>query len=401
MKNQNILKKILIFIFGTSISLSELTFEVNWVPYVAYYISSLDISTGKSEVPIFSAVLDPGDDEYEVSIEFFIKIVSPALGVDDDLIILRTPSPFTVTDKIVISNLDLDANTNSLTNVSGNTVDLGELEFSSMEIGDMASMLSSILQSGQLPNGTYTFSMTVTPEGGDPLGEPQIISITDQDLLQIISPGGALADTTFNEVYTSYPLFQWSADACNVPGGCEYFIRVAEYRLDEHSSLEQAIEGVTILPLDQTLGFTSIGSEISTFQYPTNGGDLIPGKIYVWQIRKDLPTTSGTEQLLSDIVAFKVKDFSSSGSSGTSDMGDMSPTGMLLRTLIGDDLADRMFGDGGEVAGMFTNGNITLNGESVDISVIQSLVSSGIAVKDEYGYDSFRPMEVISVEVAN
>ena len=74
MKNQNILKKILIFIFGTSISLSELTFEVNWVPYVAYYISSLDISTGKSEVPIFSAVLDPGDDEYEVSIEFFIKI---------------------------------------------------------------------------------------------------------------------------------------------------------------------------------------------------------------------------------------------------------------------------------------------------------------------------------------
>ena len=401
MKNQKILKKSIILIFGTSMSLAELTFEVNWVPYVAYYISSLDLNTGKSDVPIFSAMLDPGDDEYDVRIEFSIKINSPALGVNDNLIILKTPLPFTVTDKIIISNLDLDANTNSLTNVSGNTVELGELEFSSMEIGDMTSMLSYILQSGQLPNGTYTFSMTVIPEEGESLGEPQIISITNQDLLQIISPGGALVDTTFNEVFTSYPLFQWSADACNVPGGCEYFIRVAEYKSDEHSSLEQAIEGVTILPLDQTLGFTSIGSEISTFQYPTNGGDLIPGKIYVWQIRKDLPTTSGNEELLSDIVAFKVRDFSSIASGGTSDMNDISPAGMLLRTLIGDNLADRMFGDGGEVEGMVANGNITLNGVKVNISVIQSLVLSGTEVKDQYGSNTYRPMEVISVEVGN
>ena len=72
----SVLKKFLILIFGTSLSLAELTFDINWVPYVSYYISSVDITSGKSEVPIFSAVLDPGDDEYEISIEFSIYINS-------------------------------------------------------------------------------------------------------------------------------------------------------------------------------------------------------------------------------------------------------------------------------------------------------------------------------------
>ena len=396
----SVLKKFLILIFGTSLSLAELTFDINWVPYVSYYISSVDITSGKSEVPIFSAVLDPGDDEYEISIEFSIYINSEELGVDDYLIRLNTPFPFTITDKIVISNLDLDENTNSITNINGQIIDIGSMEFEAMDLEDAADLLTSILLSGQLPNGTYTFSMIVTPVGGEPLGEPHIITITNQDLLQIISPGGSLADTTFNEIYTSYPVFQWSSDVCNIPGGCEYFIRVAEYKSDEHSSTEQAIEGVTVLPLDQTLGFTLVGSEVSTYRYPTDSGDLLPGKTYVWQVRKDMPTTSGTEQLLSDIAVFKVKDFSASGNTSL-EVGDNSPTGMLLRSIIGDEFADRLFGEGGELAGMYTNGNITLNGERVDISAIQSLVSSGVPASDENGNNTFRPMEVLSVQVEN
>ena len=39
------------------------------------------------------------------------------------------------------------------------------------------------------------------------------------------------------------------------------------------------------------------------------------------------------------------------------------------------------------------------NGESVDMSVVQSLVSTGIPIEDEDGNQSYRPMEVISVEV--
>jgi hypothetical protein len=181
--------------------------------------------------------------------------------------------------------------------------------------------------------------------------------------------------------------------------GCEYFIRVAEFKSQEHSSIDQAIESVTRLPLDQSLGFEPVGFGITTFQYPTDGGDLEPGKVYVWQVRKDLTTTSGTEQLLSDIMSFKVKDFTSSESDDTG-ADDTTPAGIVLRSLIGDDLADRIFGAGGQAAGMSANGNITLNGETIDVSVAQALLSMGIPTEDEDGNETYRPMEIISVEVS-
>ena len=169
-------------------------------------------------------------------------------------------------------------------------------------------------------------------------------------------------------------------------------------RQDEHSSIDQAIESVTRLPLDQSAGFEQVGYGFTTFQYPTDGGDLEPGKVYVWQIRKDLVTTSGTEQVLSDIMAFKVKDFTSSENEDDG-AEDTTPVGILLRTIIGDDLANRIFAPGGQGANMVANGNIVLNGEIIDISVVQSLVSSGVLFEDEDGNQNYRPMELISVEV--
>ena len=97
-------------------------------------------------------------------------------------------------------------------------------------------------------------------------------------------------------------------------------------------------------------------------------------------------------------MAFKVKDFTSTDNENI-EGEDTSPELMLLRTIIGDDLANRMFGIGGQVSGMNSNGNITLNGESIDMSVAQSLVSTGIPFEDEDGNQTYRPMEVSSVEV--
>ena len=108
---------------------------------------------------------------------------------------------------------------------------------------------------------------------------------------------------------------------------------------------------------------------MTTFQYPTDGGDLEPGKVYVWQIRKDIVTTVGTEELLSDIMAFKIKDFASTENDEV-DMEDTSPIGIVLRSLMGDALADRIFGPGGQAEGMVPNGNITLNGENIDLLIL-------------------------------
>ena len=210
-----------------------------------------------------------------------------------------------------------------------------------------------------------------------------------------------------NEIYTLYPVFQWESDMCNYidpitsERGCEYYIRIAEYRSEEHSSIDQAIESVTRLPLDQSLGFQNIGFGFTTFQYPTTeAGDLEPGKIYVWQVRKDLITTSGREEILSDIMVFKVKDFSSINLS--EDLSeDTSPAGVLLRSIMGDDLANNIFGSGGEGQGMASNGNITLNGDNIALSVAQTIVSMGIENEDEDGNVVYKPIEIIGIEVSD
>jgi hypothetical protein len=266
-------------------------------------------------------------------------------------------------------------------------------------------MFSAILQTGQLPDGVYTFRVVATSENGEQIVKEDVLNISNPATLQLVTPGGILSDTTINEVYTSYPVLQWESDPCNYinpitgDSGCEYFIRVAEFKSQEHSSMDQAIESVTRLPLNQSLGFEPIGFGVTTFQYPTDGGDLEPGKVYVWQIRKDLTTTSGTEQLLSDIMSFKVKDFTSTESNDSASE-DTSPAGMALRALISDELANQIFGSGGEAGGMVANGHITLNGESVDVLFVQSLVSMGIATEDDDGNENYRPIEIIAVEVS-
>ena len=393
---------------GISASYAQIAFDVSWTPYVTYYLSMVDINTGESSMPIFMAELrreDGAPDRVDVDIEFEIIIDSDALDVDNETLVkVETTQPLQLTDPVFISNMDLNMSTDALFDISGNPVPLNLDISEQMDMSDAEQMMSAIVQTGQLPNGIYTFRVTATAANGQQIVREDILNISNPTLLQLISPGGILADTTINEVYTTYPVFQWESDPCNyvdpISGGsgCEYYIRVSEFRAEEHSSIDQAIESVTRLPLDQSAGFERVGYGFTTFQYPTDGGDLEPGKVYVWQIRKDLVTTSGTEQALSDIMAFKVKDFTSSANEddGT---GDTTPIGILLRTIIGEDLANRMFGSGGQVSNMVANGNIFLNEESVDISLVQSLVSSGVLVEDEEGNATYRPMELISVEV--
>ena len=403
---------IFLLIFGYSSVLCQINFEVNWTPYVTYYLSMVDINTGESNMPIFLAELSRESDaenQVEVDIEFEIIIDSEALGVNNETLVkLETSSPILLTAPIYLSNMDLNLSTDALFDSDGNLIDLNLDISEQMDFGDAEQMMSAIIQTGQLPDGIYTFRVTArVPNGGEEIVREDIINISNPNFLQLVAPGGALSDTSINEIYTSYPVFQWESDLCNYidpitsESGCEYFIRVAEYRADEHSSIDQAIESVTRLPLDQSLGFQKIGFGFTTFQYPTTeAGDLEPGKIYAWQVRKDLITTSGTEEILSDIMVFKVKDFSSI-STNAEIQEDNSPAGILLRNIIGDELANNIFGSGGDGEGMTSNGNITLNGEDIDLSVAQELISIGIENEDEDGNIIYKPIEIIGVEVSD
>ena len=409
MRNSRISKQVCIFLSWVSFAFPQIEFEVHWTPYVTYYLSMVDINTGESNMPIFLSELSResgAPDSIGVDIEFEIIIDSDALGVvHETLVKVETTQPLILSAPIHLSNMDLNLTTDQIFDDQGNPVALHLDITEQLDMEQAEQMFSAIVQTGQLPDGVYTFRVVATSENGEQIVKEDVLNISNPASLQLVSPGGILSDTTINEVYTSYPVLQWESDPCNYidpmtgESGCEYFIRVAEFKSQEHSSMDQAIESVTRLPLDQSLGFEPVGFGVTTFQYPTDGGDLEAGKVYVWQVRKDLTTTSGTEQLLSDIMSFKVKDFTSSESDDTG-ADDTTPAGIVLRSLIGDDLADRIFGAGGQAAGMSANGNITLNGETIDVSVAQALLSMGIPTEDEDGNETYRPMEIISVEVS-
>ena len=409
MQKSRISKQVCIFLSWVSFAFPQIEFEVHWTPYVTYYLSMVDINTGESNMPIFLSELSResgAPDSIGVDIEFEIIIDSDALGVvHETLVKVETTQPLILSAPIHLSNMDLNLTTDQIFDDQGNPVALHLDITEQLDMEQAEQMFSAIVQTGQLPDGVYTFRVVATSENGEQIVKEDVLNISNPASLQLVSPGGILSDTTINEVYTSYPVLQWESDPCHYidpmtgESGCEYFIRVAEFKSQEHSSMDQAIESVTRLPLDQSLGFEPVGFGVTTFQYPTDGGDLEAGKVYVWQVRKDLTTTSGTEQLLSDIMSFKVKDFTSSESDDTG-ADDTTPSGIVLWSLIGDDLADRIFGAGGQAAGMSANGNITLNGETIDVSVAQALLSMGIPTEDEDGNETYRPMEIISVEVS-
>jgi hypothetical protein len=409
MQNSRISKQVCIFLSWVSFAFPQIEFDVHWTPYVTYYLSMVDINTGESNMPIFLSELSResgAPDSIGVDIEFEIIIDSDALGVDHETLVkVETTQPLILSAPIHLSNMDLNLTTDEVFDNQGNPVALHLDITEQLDMEQAEQMFSAIVQTGQLPNGVYTFRVVATSENGEQIVKEDILNISNPATLQLVSPGGILSDTTINEVYTSFPVLQWESNPCNYidpmtgESGCEYFIRVAEFKSQEHSSMDQAIESVTRLPLDQSLGFEPIGFGVTTFQYPIDGGDLEAGKVYVWQIRKDIATTVGTEQLISDIMAFKVKDFTSTESNDSS-LEDTSPAGMALRTLMGDELANQIFGSGGEAGGMVANGHITLNGESVDVSFVQSLVSMGIATEDDDGNENYRPIEIIAVEVS-
>ena len=409
MQNLKISKQVCAFLSWLSLAFPQIEFDVSWTSYVTYYLSMVDINTGESNMPIFMAELSRESgaaDTVGVDIEFEIIIDSDALGVDHETLVkVETTQPIILSAPIHLSNMDLNLATDQIFDDHGNPVALHLDITEQLDMEQAEQMFSAILQTGQLPDGVYTFRVVATSEDGQQIVKEDILNIANPATLQLVSPGGILADTTLNEVYTSFPVLQWESDPCNYTNpitgesGCEFFIRLAEFKSQEHSSMDQAIESVTRLPLDQSLGFEPVGFGVTTFQYPTDAGDLEPGKVYVWQIRKDIVTTVGTEQLISDIMAFKVKDFTSTESNDPGSE-DTSPAGMALRTLIGDELANQIFGSGGEAEGMAANGTITLNGESVDVSFVQSLVSMGIATEDDDGNETYQPVEIISVEVS-
>ncbi len=412
------MKRITIFILTLAVFISAqypVNLDVTLTPYVTYYISSVDLNTGSSSVPIFQARLSNNtSDSVSVIMDFEVIIDSDFLGLDSETIIKAKTNPFFFENDIFISNMDMTVDTRGIYDVEGNQVEISVVieEKIDMDMSTAEDLFNAVVQSGKLPDGNYSYRVNLY-NGEDETevwGEfEETLSVTSPTYLQLISPGGQLADTTSNEIFTNYPVLQWESDPCNYIDpetgdyGCQYFLRVAEFNPEIHSSVDEAIESTTRLPLNQAEDWELVGTGVTSFQYPAiDVGELEQGKVYVWQCLKRIKTTDGFDEVFSDIMVFKVKDFTETAEEEAepASSGEDAPASAALQSIIGGDQFEALFGEGGSAYGYLPTGNILHNNTVVDLSFVQSLLSGGIEETDSEGNTSYRPISIISVEVS-
>jgi hypothetical protein len=335
---------------------------------ITYYLNSFDINDGSSNIEIFNYAIRANNHSIysanpDITLNFSMSIQSESLGYSTmEELISGSVDIIDLRHDLFISNTDLN---NQVTQISG--LDVNYYNFIPPSADVIDNIQTVILQTGKIPDGVYSISIQMIYEDVVQHTVNKFVEIYSPIQLDLVSPGGILSDTTETAIFETYPILQWSADYCPT---CEYAIRVCEYVLENHSSFEEAINDVSSLPLNQNEDFYSLGTNTYTFQYPVaNASDLIPGNLYVWQIKRSYETTMGEENAYSNIFVFKITSFDELG-------GDYNPNAEILTELFGSNLYNQYFGPSGELSGYTLTNNITVNGEDVPITELYQLLLS-------------------------
>ena len=343
--------------------------------YATYYVSSFDPQTGASDFQLFRYTLSSDSYPVWIKVTFRATMLSPALGINTETAILDLyTSPFLLENDIILDNRDLSTTTTELRDLTGAPINLSVFIQDVIDVADLNAMLSSIMTTGRLADGNYTFQFGVASgstesacESASPIFETRTIIVESPSAINLEYPGGALSDTSLLEIFTTYPLLVWSSSSCN---RCASFVRVAEFNPSVHSSMDEAIQDERRLPFDQAQEWENIGI-VNSYQYPLSGAlPLEYGKVYVWQVKHELITTAGSDELLSSIYAFRIQDVAS-GTTTTS----YHPIVQILQQVLSEDQFNSLFGPSAVLGGFSPSGTYRINGDSDDLSAAISLLS--------------------------
>ena len=343
--------------------------------YAIYYVSSFDPQTGASDFQLFRYTLSSDSYPVWIKVTFRATMLSPALGINTETAILDLyTSPFLLENDIILDNRDLSTTTTELRDVTGASINLSVYIQDVIDVADLNAMLSSIMTTGRLADGNYTFQFGVASgstesacESASPIFETRTIIVESPSAINLEYPGGALSDTSLSEIFTTYPLLVWSSSSCN---RCASFVRVAEFNPSVHSSMDEAIQDERRLPFDQAQEWENIGI-VNSYQYPLSGAlPLEYGKVYVWQVKHELTTTAGSDELLSPIYAFRIQDLGA-GSASTS----YHPVVQILQQVLSEDQFNSIFGSSAVLDGFAPSGTYRINGASDDLSAAISLLN--------------------------
>ena len=355
------------FVQAQSITLTGQIYE-----YATYYISNFDLNTGATNVQIFRYELSSSQYPVTLKIRFKSSILSPSLGINSEQTIIEIETfPIQFQAPVIIDNRDISSETVTLYDMDTppNPIEITGHVINSFDPSQLDAILQSVFASGQLADGQYYFQITILSENDEILESDSASVIVDSpSSISLESPGGQLADTLDNVIYTTYPTFQWFSEVCN---SCNLFLRVAEFNSQVHSSMEEAMNDQRVLPFDQSQEWYQI-ENVNSFQYPfTESYPMEEGRVYCWQVMMTTPTTSGIEEIPSDIIAFKI------GESGNVETQNIITNQLLIaiQQAIGDDQFSSIFGSGNELENYLPTGQVEVNGIDVDESSIAYLLS--------------------------
>jgi len=343
--------------------------------YATYYVSSFDPQTGTSDFQLFRYTLSSDSYPVWIKVTFRATMISPALGINTEATILDLyTSPFPVQNDIILDNRDLSTTTTELHDVTGASINLSVYIEDVIDVADLNAMLSSIMTTGRLADGNYTFQFGVASgstesacESASPIFETKTITVESPNAINLEYPGGALSDTSSTEIFNTYPLLVWSSSGC---GSCASFVRLAEFNPSIHSSMDEAIQDERRLPFDQAQEWENIGI-VNSYQYPLSGAlPLEYGKVYVWQVKHELITTAGSDELLSPINAFSIHDVGS-GTTTTS----YHPIVQILQQVISEAQFNSLFGPSAVLDGFSPSGTYIINSDSDDLPAAISLLN--------------------------
>jgi len=349
----------------------NITLTGNIFEYATYYINSFDLSTGATNVQIFRYQLTSDEFPTDIKINFRASMISPTLGINSDQTIIEIQTnTFTLNAPMLLDNRDISSETTIIYDQANppNTIELSGQVTESLDPMQADAILQSVMTTGKIADGEYTFSIQVLSDNDQILAsDSKTINIQSPVSITLESPAGALADTLDNTIYTNFPIFQWFSQPCN---GCESYIRISHFNPSQHNSPEDAIEDQRVLPFDQSEDWFLLNAP-NSFQYPLTGAyPLEPGNVYCWQVMIKMPTTSGFEEMVSNISAFKI------GISGEMENSSMisNPFLLALKNTLGDDQFNALFGPGNDLQGFIPTGQLEINDVSVDESSINYLL---------------------------
>ena len=343
--------------------------------YASYYVSSFDPQTGASDFQLFRYTLSSDSYPVWIKVTFRATMLSPALGINTETTILDLyTSPFLVENDIILDNRALSTTTTELRDVTGASINLSVYIQDVIDVADLNAMLSSIMTTGRLTDGNYTFQFGVASgpteaacESASPIFETKTVTVESPNAINLEYPGGALSDTSSTEIFTNYPLLVWSSSGCDA---CVSFVRVAEFNPNVHSSMDEAIQDERRLPFDQAQEWENIGI-VNTYQYPLSGAQPLEfGKVYVWQVKHELITTAGSDELLSPIYAFRIHDVGSSTTTTS-----YHPIVQILQQVLSEDQFNSLFGPSAVLDEFSPSGTYRINGDSDDLSATISLLN--------------------------